>query len=565
MKLTSLLLLLMAVTAHTDETLKFDGVLGQSQPDGAVPLPFIGANGVMADKQGNLWTATGTSIFSFSRQPDGRRIGVEAGKLPSPARCGVLGDGENAYVLGGNFKVYAFDPMDPRPTPVATLEDLADAGKRLCFAVAPAATTGSFAAKAKFFALDGDTVRGYTADGSPLGIVLTLSRPEGAAWWYCALGVEPSSGDLLVGSYYPDMKVYRYDSTGQAVEGEGWPRPGFSRAIVTVDTMAWMLMGGAAQSLPPIVTVVSDATTVGPYWTEPANGIAPDTGGGYWIASAQGLVQFDSTGQPTKRRLGGLAGVRFLTVGKDGTLIAAIENGVMIRLTIDDAPDAVFQSNANEPFRVGAGWTGRASGLAWDGQRFVVLDGVAKQFWGFDPWQTARGEKPWTVLAKPAELTKPALMAQGGERLWVLDEGRILETNLADLKSCRAIQLPDGLSEVTALAGAPDGDTLLVANARSVSAYRRGKDGAYTKVWNRSDSGENITGLAVTRQSVVVADKAKRSITAMSLADGQTTASVGANEIKGGFQPTCLTSSERWIFAADEEGQRIVRLKLIGN
>ena len=41
--------------------LRFSGILGQSQPTGHPPLPFVGSTGLAIDEQNHMWTARGSA------------------------------------------------------------------------------------------------------------------------------------------------------------------------------------------------------------------------------------------------------------------------------------------------------------------------------------------------------------------------------------------------------------------------------------------------------------------------------------------------------------------------
>jgi hypothetical protein len=539
-------------------SLQFSGVLGQSQPVGTKPIATIGMMGVAPDVLGTLWSMSGQELLSFTSAND-RYVVSQQVPLPAFPKLGLQGDGAHFYYLGQNNKLYSIDPSQVGSVPQAlcTVDPNARA-----FAVAPNDATQGYAANAKIFILTGNNVTAYKADGSNAGVILNLPPPPKAAWYYCAIGVDPESGDLLVGSYYPDSKVYRYGADGKMTADEDWPRPGIAQQIVNINGTAWAtLSGGGAQAIPD--RWMPHNPSVESKWTQYPSGLAIGQSGNYWVASSQGLCRFNKNGISMNQRIGGLNGVRTLALPADGTIIAGVDNGQwQIRLSLGDEPDACFTSNANEPWRVGGGWTDKACAVVPDGGAFLALDETAKAFWRFDPEQINSGQKSWAKVAAPANLVSPRAMAIGQNIVWVLDKGTLLEGNRADLTTMHPAALPgmNALSGVISITATND-NMILLADASTVKAFSRGADGVYKLLWQNA-SFKTVAGIAVTPIGVVVSDSGTSTVTLLTTTSGTKINQLGAGDIAGGWKPGAIAASGSWAIVADNQGDRLVRLRL---
>lgn len=526
---------------------RFSGVLGQSQPADAAPLPFCGANGAVVDETGRLWTAAGTTLYGF----DGPLL---AAKLTLPAPVGSLAprwDGQRLFYPSGG-RCYRVDLSGRRAEPLGNAR-LSD--KLRAFAVLPVGLASGYGDKGKLFVLEGDTVSAYGDDGAPRGTVLSLTRPPGAGWWYCSLGFEPASGDLLVGSYYPDSRIYRFDGAGREVTTDGWPRTGQSASLDIVRGQAWAVRyGSGAFPLPAKLERGAVLLDVGPQWTQYVNGLAASPGGGYWLASSQGLVRYDARGRETGQRLGGLDGVCGLALAADGTVIASVEHGQrLVRLGLDDEPTTPLRCTANEPWRCAAGWSARAAGLAADGDRFVVADEVNGQLWAFDPGHTGWGEQPWLKLGEPHALGQPRCVTVSDQRLWVLDGARVLSATRPDLTRLEPLALPD-LAAPVALA-AIDDDHLVAATAERVVAYgRQGTE--WRLVWQQPLASADALAADDTHLAVTAAG----AVTVLRASDGQRVGQVATPP--GGWHPGALALRSPWLVVAEAAGHRLVRFRL---
>ncbi len=558
---SSLLCCLLCAPLLAAPRLEYSGVLGQSQPPGLPPLPFIGPSGVAVTADGGLWVISGNLLLAF-RQEGGRWDSHQRWSLPDG--CSHLGarfDGRQLYWAGWDNRLHRVTPGQNDATvlgPAKLFE------KARSYAVAPVGLERGFAARNRVFVLAGDSVQAVAPDGQTVNTVLRLSRPAGADWAYCAVGLEPTTGDLLVGSYYPDSKVYRYRADGGQVTTDGWPRGGHAALLVSVDRQAWIVdQGGSCRPLPLTAGRQTGGLAVGGFGAMYPSGLARDAAGHYWLASSQGVTEFDGKGRPTGVRLGGVSGVRSLAVGADGTLVALVENGQRtLRLAIDDEPTTPLRCNANEPWRVAGGWSNRGAAVAWDGALFAVLDEVGGQLWQFDPWHTGYKETPWLKRTEAKSLTAPRHLAVGDTQMWVLDGAVVRQ---ADVRAAQfgETALP-GLSEGNRAVGlaAVEDDLLVIAWPKQIRAWRRGADSSLAPAWSSTDGWQRLAGVAVAAGHVAVSDAGGQCLALLDAATGQRVAECGAASVPGGWQPGCVTGHGAWVVVADEAGQRLVRLRV---
>jgi hypothetical protein len=397
------------------------------------------------------------------------------------------------------------------------------------------------------------TVRGWNADGGTQGQLLALKA--GKDWWYCALGVDPATREFVVGSYWPDCKLYRCD---RGATGPKEVTEGASALLTVLDGALWLM--GTDGSARPVSATRGGRRPVSGDWAYYPTGLAPAADGGAWVACAQGLLHFDRKGKPAEKRLGGLGDPSLVAAGANGTVLALVENSQRFaRMFADDAPDAPLSSNANEPWRVANGWTSRAAGMGWDGAGYAILDAVKKCLWRFDPDHTAWAEKPWIRLTKENAFENPRLLAVGDARAYVLDGEKLTTISLADPESVGTTDLRADVKPADIVALAADGDErLYVATATRVVAL----DPEGRERWAASEGLRGVCSLAASDGSLIVADRAGKTLTVLDAASGAVAARLDGSTIPGGFDPTGVTARGSWVFVADAAGHRVLRLKL---
>ncbi len=538
-------------------TMQFSGILGQSQPVGASPIRVIGALGAVNDPSGNLWTVFGNQLTELALQ-NGRYVVSKRITLTPPPRLGLQSDGAKFYYVGQDNRLYSIDPsQSAAPQPICSVDP-----KTRAFSVAPDGMFGGYAGVAKIFTLAGNTVSFYKADGSSGGAPLALPPLTPATCYYDSVGLDPNSGDLLAGGFYPDSKVYRFDLSGNSVTNVDWPRPGNVNTIVNVNGLAWgTLYGGGAEALPD--KLAPHAPKLESAWTQYPSGIATDKNGDYWMATSQGLCEYDFTGKSLDRRIGGLNSVTTLAMLSDGVILAGVDNGGQeARLFLDDDADSMISSNANEPWRIGQGWTEKASSVVAYDKSFLALDPTARTLWTFTPSEQDGGANTWVKTPLPANITTPRAIAAGKTLLWVLDKSSLLEGDLSNLSSLHAVSPPDAgdLGKVIAIS-ASDDSMIVLADSGSVSAYFRNADGSYKLLW-RKGSFSKIAGIAVCTAGVVVSDAGAKTVYLLSSQSGAALGSVQAQSVSGGWAPDIVTAAGYWAVVDDPQGDRLIRLSL---
>jgi sugar lactone lactonase YvrE len=526
-------------------------------------VSFLGTSGLAQDSKGLLWTGEGTSLYGIdvtgTKPVIARRLGAPNGINPS---FGIKCDGAKLYIGAWDGKVYALNlsDTDPKPALFCALPD-----KWRSAALAPPSLAKGFAAANRLFALAGNAVVGYGADGTSSGTVLTLPPPAQGAPFYNAVGIEPTTGDLLIAGYYPDINVYRYAPDGTQVKEGGWPRGLFAMSLPNIGGIPWALMaGGGAKALPTPLDPATAASVDNDY-TYYGSGLVQDAAGTYWYGTSQGLLHFDRKGKSLHQRIGGVHDIRDLALTSDGTVVAFAEGGSRaIRLALDDDTDAPFSSNANEPWRVGGNWTGRAAAAIPDGSAFLVLDDAGKQLWRFDPTQSAKGQSNWAKIGTPAGLGAPKCYAAADTVAWIVDGGRLLEGARGDMSGAHAVPLP-GIPDASSLAAiaALDDRTLAVADSKSVRIYMRDPSGSYAAVpWASSPSFVKIVGVAVSGAGLVVSDQDGGSVSLLDPKTGGVLAKVDGSAVDGGLRPGAVAALGNWAVVADEKNSRILRLRI---
>ena len=538
---------------------RFSGVIGQSQPLGTPPLPFLGAYGVAVDRQGIVWTASQTTLYGLARTNDGGWTIQDTKDLPSGTETALGLDWDGTRLLGvGQETIWAFSPESGMFEEAARLPPGEHIGG---FTAAPGGLAKGFAAAHSLFILQGDQVYGCSPTGNDE--VLKLERPESAPWQYDALGIEPSTGDLLVGSSYPDAKIYRYEVSAegsgiQVIRGS-WPRPGGSTILPVLPDQAWMLNGNEATPLSPSPSGEFAAGTLGPYWIAAANGLAKDPAGGYWISCRQGLLHVDGK----VRRLGGTPGIGAMAIDNDGNLVALAEEGQrLIRFSIDDGPDDPVRSSTDGPFRIGGSWQGRGNDLAWDGRRFLVTDRISRCLWTVLLPELQDEKSGWGKLTGAGALAGPQATARIGNGDFILDDGVLRPWSASTGELLPPLTLPaatDGGQPFTRLAGSKSGLCIL-ASETHVVAYQLDDQGSLRPLWTYDDFSA-VSGLAASNDEVFVSDAKQGRVSIFDGLSGRALGSLDA-ATQGGMKPGALTVSFPWLFVADDAGYRVLRFRL---
>lgn len=317
-------------------------VLGQSQPPGTRPVAWNGCAWVADDGKGNFYFPDGWMV---------RRGSTEAVRGERPADVLV------PNVRGG-----------------------------IC--IPPADVTIGFAAKWSSLRLDRKSmmVYGTARDGSGEVAVFDYSDKLPTPKFVTCVGVLRATGDLLLGTTYPDNKVHRFTIGGKYVKDPMWPFPTEVERFGYAAGRTWALCTGAktletkpgARSLR--VGCSLDHSTVA---------IAGDTTNGWWLATSQGALHYRAC-DPTRsvRRIGGLPDVTAIGFNDEGRVLVA-RGCRSFGLWSGDFPDSPLDCNQNR-WLIGSRWSGSTTAIDVDDDGvFYCHDTKDGKKWGFDPRITA--------------------------------------------------------------------------------------------------------------------------------------------------------------------------------
>ena len=520
--------------------LRLSGVIGQSQPSGSEPLTSIGMRGACFDSAGGLWSFSDDGLLRRFVRKDASWLIDRSLKPPSPIGIGSLQKVGNSIVYAGtDGGVNAFDPATASFAKVAAL---------------PKGTISFHALddglQFKYIALAGNSVMasksGKAGDWTEL---FKLAPPKNGRLY--SIGIEPSGGEIIVGSSYSDMKVRRYGWDGKEHVSANWPKTWVhSEQIVFAGGIAWAITNEA------ISLSASKDMKMGGEWTARANGLACADDGSWWLSTAQGILGYDSKLKPLGMRIGGMAGPSLLATATDGTIIA-YDSGRMLRFMIDDGPSSPAQCTPNEPFRAGGNWRSGAKAMLFDGTRFIVLDDKTKRLWAFDPWHTGYREAPWQALTDENVFKKPDALALVNGGVLVSDNGELLFRKHADEGPFSKL----AIEAKGPMAASKDGKLFIVSGGK-ILAYAINPDGACEELWSKESGSFDIAAIAAGESFLVAIEPFAGRISAFSTTDGSQCASLTAQDIPGGMEPCSICISEPWVFVGDKAGKRILRLRL---
>lgn len=527
----------MGTSLPASAKLRLSGILGQSQPAETIePLPDVSMRGIACDPTGHLWSFSEDGRLRCFGKEDDRWVLARTVKPPSSIGAGELQRFNEKLIYAGTDRVvYLFDPVSEMVEKLAVLPE-----KTLAF------TVDRTQQPYRCLALLQDRLVGLDPGSSGTWAELFPVDPPRSGKLQ-TLAVDPLSGEILIGTTWPDCKIRVYGKDGTE------PRhPVSCRAeyMAVIDDMVWGLLNGART----VTGVTGPPTVIQAPWSDLTTGLTHLPDGSWWIATSQGLLEFDALRQPTGHRIGGLSTLPLLSVAPDGTLIA-YDRGRMLRLSIDAAPDAPLHCGWREPFRVGANWRSHACAMRFDGTRFLVLDDVANRLWAFDPWHTGWRQETWLALCPENTFKQPTSLAVGDCRLFVADAERGVLTRRhpgdGDF-------VPMGIAENGLLAANLDG-MLWVAAPNQIDAYRVGEKGNAELCWQQNFGEETIKGLAAGESILAVIHG--NSVCLLAVTDGSLEDEVAPDCIPGGMEPVSIAILEPWILVGDAKGRRILRFR----
>ncbi|MBR6586736.1 MAG: hypothetical protein IKK82_04870 [Kiritimatiellae bacterium] len=355
--------------------LEFSGVIGQSAGDGA-SIPWIDCEWVVADKQRDVHFPGGV-IF---RQASGK---VE--RIKSDVAGTIVSDGEgNLFaVRPQNGAVAAVEVGCGAISSGQTL--FRTGGKNRVLHVAPQSCRKGFAANGRFFVLDKreKKVYGWTVSGEALGVVLDASvcsnRLESVA-------VCPSTGDILLGSGWPQCVVRRFSPMGKEQIDGLWPRRLAAGALQNLGGETWALQMGAIRVGR---TLSQDEKLSLGCFSIQTRGVAFD-GRGYWLATSQGAQRFLPDAPKTcLRRLGGMRDVTALAVAAGE--VFAFSRWRILHFWLDDRADDAMTSDMN--WGIAKTWAESVSGVDVKNGKLYIKERKSGRVIFLDPKITAYSDR----------------------------------------------------------------------------------------------------------------------------------------------------------------------------
>lgn len=520
--------------------LKFSGVLGQSQPEGTVPASAIGSSNAVNARDGKIYFFQGLELCSL--EPDNTL--KKHFRFYTPADS-MLFDGKELYLYLFDKIMYRYDVKTKKTVRLFRTKEF-----HRSFAVAPAGDAKGFAAKGKFFAIEnGKKVIAWDADGQPKGTVLELPGGLKQNARYQSIGLLPETGDLAVGSGYPDMLFYRFKPDGIRYSADGWPVNMTVHKTAVCGGQLWGL-GESVRNMPAVIMAQDQKILSG--GDHYLRGIASDGRGGWYIAGSAGLKRYtEASPKKALRRIGGIEKLAALAADK-GVIVAVPEKSLrMIALNADDLPDSPLLSPGDYSwqFLYGSTWNGHISGLLKDGNTYLVLNGKMGVLCRFDPdVPMSQRTKRWSVIQMEPAVKDSLSMAKAGERIYILTASGLLAGK--DAVPLKLVPVPLPLpANCMKIVGMPDG-SLLAAGRNELVLLKDGKQSWKTAV------PEGITDIAAGGEYVAAGSPS--GIQLYTLADGKSAGTFS----KKGFHPGQIALDGNWLFAEDPANFRILRFKI---
>lgn len=359
--------------------LVLSGLIGQSQGPGTEPVPWTDCAWCVADESGDVHFSGGWKV------PAG---GSEAVREENSVPGSVFSDGE------GNL-FYFYDRRAELgiaiagPTGIVKGRELARLYHwDLKLHAAPASCGAGFAADGRrFFGLDRRTreVHAWTEGGEDAGVVFSFAERKEP---FVSLAIHPGSGDLLLGTGWPENRICRFRPDGTEVKDPFWPASGYALALATSRSGVWVLGSGAARLSES--KAVSAQCRFGEFSN--VTRMLAETADGYWIATGQG-AQFYHKNDLGRcaRRVGGLADVGALALHDGRVLVGAGYR--MLNFWLDDLPGDPISSDDN--WRIAKKWNERIDLIEVRDGVFYLRDATAGGVTAFDPRVTE-----WVFRAK---------------------------------------------------------------------------------------------------------------------------------------------------------------------
>ncbi len=534
------MLVCLATLLPAGTRLSFSGVLGQRAPAGADVVRFTGVNALVGGHGNDIRFAVGARIFDLGAD---HAVTNRAAVPGGSAVKWMQFDGAAHYVSAANRIVYRMD-ADCRLN-----EFVAFPREYRAVCVVPDGLTTGVGAKAKIVAIEDRAVKGWDAAGRSLGTLFELPKTKGDSP-FVTIGVLPGSGDVIVGTYYPDCAVYRFTAEGKQVLEKGWPY--LRHQQYGMQALAGKLFAFGGKSAIEIKDNMSvKGLEIGDgVFDRGIRGIAK-VSSGYYLGTTQGIKFYPCTNlKEASLRIGGLTDVTGLA-SVDGRILCATQSGTTIRLLADDLPDGILSCDADGIWRINGNWTEQIAGIAPGCGHYFLL-GKTSGVWKNDP--DAGRAKRWIACDSDRKFASPVALAAAGSDIYVVDDGRVFHAKDRGRLEFKPV-LPDALTRIKFVAA--QGEALVAARGKDLYLVKDGRI-AWEK---RGKSGRgHVTGVACAAGCVVVAQG--RSVCCYDMETGARVAHLAEADVPGGFSTGALAAQGVWVYVYDAANARIVRLEL---
>ena len=300
--------------------------IGQSQRAGTLPITWTECGWCVADKKHNVYLPGGWRVPVNAREAE-KCVDAVGGHMFSDG-CGTIWSwnkrtGDVVSVLVGESGLL----RGKKVFSTWKWENVA------LFAARPGLKSG-FAAKARFgaFIRYRGVIQGFDEDGRDVGVLLDCPK-IGITNVVCA-AFHPETGELLVGTEWPDRHVHCIGADGREVATGVWPHPSAALAIDAIGTNVYF-SGRISERLGTSLHA-SKRMQFGEFATK--THMLADGGDGWWLATTQGAQHYlKSDPSFCDRRIGGLARVDRVGI-RDGKVLVA-DGERLISFWLDAAPD----------------------------------------------------------------------------------------------------------------------------------------------------------------------------------------------------------------------------------
>ena len=343
------------------------GSIGQSQDQ--EPIPWTDCAWCVADESGDVHLPGGWKV------PSGTRRAVrETNAVPGT----VLSDGEGHLFYFYNRRA-ELGQVEVGPTGLSKGCELARLYHwDLKLHVAPASCRVGFATgDRRFFALDrrARAVHAWTEDGGNAGVVFSFAERKEP---FVSMAIHPGSGDLLLGTGWPENTICRFRADGTEVKNPFWPAKGYALSLGVSRSGIWVL-GSDAMRL-----AESKARSAQCRFGQFANVVhaLAETPDGYWLATSQG-AQFYHRNDLSRCawRVGGVTGVGALALHEGRVLAGAGYR--MLNFWLDDQAGDVISSD--DTWRVAKKWNEKIDLIEVRDDVFHLRDATSGGVTAFDP------------------------------------------------------------------------------------------------------------------------------------------------------------------------------------